>query len=221
MSQPIRVLIVDDQSVVRAGLRSLLEHESGIEVVGEAADGEEAIAQASVVTPDVILLDLVMPHKSGVEAIAELRQSLPQLHILVLTGFTDDDLVFEAIKAGATGYLLKTTSIDEVVKAIYAIYRGETPLHPLVANKLIRELTQPEAPPVNSQELTRRELEILYLVARGLTNQGIAETLFISEPTVRTHMNRILKKLNIASRTQAALYALKKGLANLDKDRHT
>jgi NarL family two-component system response regulator LiaR len=218
MSKPIRLLIAEDDHLVRAGLRNLLANDTDLEVVGEAADGLEVIERALSARPDVILLDLVMPNQSGVEAITAIKQVNPSASILVLTGFADDDMVFAAIQAGAAGYLLKTTAIPDLIRAIHTIAAGETPLEPSIANKLIRRLTHPTPPPAKTEPFTKRERTILQLVARGLSNADIARTLSVSDTTVRTHMNRILRKLNMTSRTQAALYALKTGLANLDSD---
>jgi NarL family two-component system response regulator LiaR len=218
MSKPIRLLLAEDDHLVRAGLRNLLEADPDLEVVGEAANGEEAIARARSLVPDVILLDLVMPRQSGFEAIIEIRQQNPSARILVLTGFDDDEMVLEAIRAGAAGYLLKTAAFPDLIRAIHTVYAGETPLHPSIASKLVRELIHPTPPYAKTDSLTKRELSILQLVARGLTNHDIARTLSVNETTVRTHMNRILHKLNLTSRTQAALYALKTGLVALDSN---
>lgn len=217
MGDPIRVLLADDHTVVRGGIRALLEGESGIEVVGEAADGEEAIEKARALNPDVILLDLMMPEKTGIEAIEEIKQENPDARILVLTSFSDDDKVFAAIKAGALGYLLKQTSPGELFQAIHDVFNGESSLHPTIARKLIRELNRPTNLPPVDEPLTEREVEVLIFVARGLSNQDIADRLVISERTVRTHVSNILSKLHLANRTQAALYALKEGLASLEQ----
>ncbi len=216
LTETIHVFIADDHAVVREGLRALISTEPGIEVVGEAADGEEAVARVRSLQPDVILLDLVMPHKSGIEAISEITRENPEARILVLTSFADDDKVFPAIKAGALGYLLKDASPQELLQAIRDVYRGEPSLDPTIALKLIHELKRPTDLPLASESLTEREMEVLRLVARGLTNQEIAEMLCISERTVRTYVGNILGKLHLANRTQAALYALRKGLASLN-----
>ncbi len=217
-SEKIRVLIADDHHVVRGGLRALLETEDDIDVVGEASDGVEAVMKTRSMEPDVLLLDLVMPRKNGIEAISEIKDENPDARILVLTSFSDDEKVFAAIKAGALGYLLKDSSPYELIQAIRDVYNGESSLHPVIARKLIRELNRPAANlPQTDEPLTEREVEVLVLVARGYSNQEIADGLVISERTVRTHVSNILSKLHLANRTQAALYALKEGLATLDE----
>lgn len=213
---PIHVLIADDHAIVREGLRGLISSEPGMEIVGEAADGNEAVSLARSLRPDVILLDLVMPRKGGLEAIVEITQENPRAHILVLTSFADDDKVFTAIKRGALGYLLKDSSPQELLQAIREVSRGESSLHPTIARKLIRELGQPSDLPLAEEPLTAREVQVLRLVAQGFTNQEIADQLVISERTVRNHVSSILDKLHLANRTQAALYALREGLASLD-----
>lgn len=211
----IRVLIADDHTVVREGLRALILSEPGIEVVGEAANGVEAVQLAQSLQPDVILLDLVMPSKSGLEAIGEIKQANPEARILVLTSFAEDDKVFPAIKAGALGYLLKDSLPHELLQAIRDTFHGESSLHPTVARKLVQELNRPSDLLPAGEPLTERELEVLKLVAQGLSNQEIAEKLAISERTARTHVVNILSKLHVANRTQAALYAVREGLVNL------
>jgi NarL family two-component system response regulator LiaR len=217
MSQsPIRVLITDDHSIVRKGIRALLATEPDIEVVGEAGDGAEAAAQAQALHPDVILMDLVMPKVDGIEATRRILAQQPEMRILVLTSFAADDKVFPAIKAGALGYLLKDSGPDELVQAIHQVHRGEPSLEPSIARKVLLELSQPPKTPLTAEPLTEREVDVLRLVAQGRSNRDIAEELVITEMTVRTHVSNILGKLHLASRTQAALYALREGLASLD-----
>jgi two-component system, NarL family, response regulator LiaR len=217
MNDRIRVLIADDHHVVRGGIRALLETEDDIDVIDEAADGVETVLKTRSLNPDVILMDLMMPRKTGIEAIEEIKQEDPDARILVLTSYSDDEKVFAAIKAGALGYLLKETSTKELLQAIHDVYRGESSLHPAIARKLIRELNRPSNLPPADEPLTEREIEVLIFVARGYSNQDIANALFISERTVRTHVSNILSKLHLANRTQAALYALKEGLTNLEE----
>jgi len=218
LRETIRVFIADDHAVVREGLRALISTEPGIEVAGEAADGSEAVTGIRSLHPDVILLDLVMPRKSGLEVIDEITQDNPQVRILVLTSFADDDKVFPAIKAGALGYLLKDSLPQELLQAIRDVYRGEPSLDPAIALKLLREFKRPADEPPAPEALNEREMKVLSLVSRGLANQEIAEVLGISERTVRTHIGNILDKLHLANRTQAALYALRKGWVSLDSD---
>jgi NarL family two-component system response regulator LiaR len=212
----IRVLIVDDHAVVREGLRALIETQPDMTLVGEARNGAEAVQKTDELEPDVVLMDLVMPHKDGIKATAEIQQAQPDVRVLVLTSFAEDDKVFPAIKAGAMGYMLKDASPLELLAGIRDVYRGEPTMHPTVARKLIREIKQPTKLPPTPEPLSEREAEVLALVARGLSNQEIADRLYISEKTVRTHVSNILGKLHLANRTQAALYALREGIANLD-----
>ncbi len=216
MTEPIRVLIADDHAIVRKGIRALLAEVADIVVVGEAADGREAVAQAEKLHPQVILMDLMMPGMDGIEATRQIVARLPASRILVLTSFATDDKVFPAIKAGALGYLLKDSSPEELVRAICQINRGESSLHPLIARKVLQELAAPSAHPPTPDPLSARELDVLRLVAQGMTNQDIADKLFISEATVRTHVSNILNKLHLATRIAAALYALREGLVSLD-----
>ncbi len=215
---PIRVLIVDDHTIVRKGIRALLAEIEGIEVVGEADNGQEAIAQAGTLHPDVILMDLAMPKMDGIEATRQIKTSRPESRILVMTSFAADDKVFPAIKAGALGYLLKESTPEDLVQAIHQIYRGESSLHPTIARKVLQEITHPPDRPPTPNPLTEREEEVLRLVAQGLSNQDIAKKLNISDPTVRTHVSNIMSKLHLATRIQAALYALREGLVSLDAE---
>lgn len=216
MSSSIRVLIADDHAFVRMGIQALIATEPGIDVIAEATNGEEAIRMANALQPDVILLDLVMPQIDGIEAIKNILEHQPAAKILVLTSFSTDDKLFPAIKAGALGYLLKDSRPEELTRAIWQVYQGESSLHPAIARRVLQELAQPSKQQPTTDPLTARELEVLRLIARGLNNDEIARTLVISEPTTRTHVSNILSKLQLASRTQAALYALREGLASLD-----
>jgi len=215
---PIRVLIVDDHAIVRKGIRALLEQVEHIEVVGEASDGREAVAQAESLHPDVILMDLVMPEMDGIAAIRHITTDQAEARILVLTSFTGDDKVFPAIKAGALGYLLKDSEPEDLLAAIESVYRGEPSLSPAIAQKVLSELRQPPDRPPTPDPLTNREVEVIRLVAKGLSNVEIAERLVVTEATVRAHVSNILSKLHLANRTQAALYALREGLASLDNN---
>jgi NarL family two-component system response regulator LiaR len=216
MEGSIRVLITDDHAVVRKGIRALLLTEKDIQVVGEASNGLDALGKAAALQPDVILMDLMMPQMDGIEATRQITAQCPQTRVLVLTSFAGDDKVFPAIKAGALGYLLKDSGPEELVAAIHAVYRGEPSLEPSIARKVLLELSHPAQPNPTVDPLTERELGVLRLVAQGLSNREIAEELVVAEFTVRSHVSSILSKLHLASRTQAALYALKAGLASLD-----
>ncbi len=211
----IRVLIVDDHVIVRKGVRALLSMQSDVEVVGEAGDGREALQMAEGLRPDVVLMDLVMPEMDGIEATREITTRLSKTRVLVLTSFAADDKVFPALKAGALGYLLKDSSPNDLLTSIREVHRGESSLHPAMARKVLHELTRPAERAKTADPITDRELEVLKLIARGLSNQEIADKLVITEATVRAHVSNILGKLHLASRTQAALYALKEGLASL------
>ncbi len=193
----IRILIADDHHLMRRGLRSLFSLEPGMELVGEAEDGAEAVSKARSLQPDVILLDMVMPHKDGLDALVEIKKENPGARILVLTSFGDDDKVFPAIKSGALGYLLKDSSSRELLRAIRNVYQGKLTLHPTVARKLMRELDQPSHLPPVEEPLTARELEALRLVAQGLTNQEIGARLGVSERTVCGYVSSILGKVHL------------------------
>lgn len=216
MTAPIRVLLCDDHAIVRKGIGALLATQSDIKVVGEACDGVEAVAQARALRPDVILMDLVMPQLDGIGATLQITAQQPNSHILVLTSFAADDKVFPAIKAGALGYLLKDSGPSELLQAIHQVARGEPSLEPAIARKVLFELHHPPSAPPTADPLTEREAEVLRLIAQGLSNREIGERLVITERTVCTHVSNILTKLHLASRTQAALYALKEGLTSLD-----
>ena len=215
--RPVRVYIVDDHAVVRRGLLSYLELVDDMEVIGEAADGQEALEQIAALIaagqpPDVVLMDLLMPGMDGVTATAAITQRHPELAVVAMTSFTQADMVHGALQAGAAGYLLKDAEADEVAAAIRAARRGEVHLDPAIARQLTRSLVAPTARAVDA--LTDREREVLVLVAQGLSNQQIADALVISERTARTHVSNILGKLGVASRTQAALLAIREGIAS-------
>jgi NarL family two-component system response regulator LiaR len=213
---PIRILIADDHAMVREGIRSFLQVNPDLEVVGEAADGVEVVEQALALKPDVILLDIMMPRLDGIGAIQQLKQRGSPARILVITSFAEDQQVFPAIKAGALGYILKDSTPQELIQAIRDVYRGEPCLDPTVARKLMDELSrEPDLPPTE-EPLTERELEVLKLIAQGYSNREIGEQLSLSERTVGKYAGNILDKLHLANRTQAALYALREGIADLD-----
>ena len=212
MAKPIAVLIVDDHSVVREGLRAFLQLQDGIEVAGEAGDGEEALEQALALRPDVILMDLVMPKLDGVGAMRELRARVPESRVIVLTSFLDDERLLPAIQAGAAGYLLKNSEPAELVRAIRAAHGGETIIDPTVASRLVQAIADGRRSAAD-QALTGREREVLELIARGRSNKRIAFELGISEKTVKTHVGHVLAKLGVSDRTQAALLAVREGLA--------
>lgn len=219
-SSKIRVLIVDDHQVVRQGLRTFLTLHNDIQVIGEAGDGQAAVEMAVLHPPDVILMDLVMPRLDGVAATKLIKTSNPQVKVIALTSFNEDNKVFPAIQAGASSYLLKDVSPDALVDAIRAVHQGEARLHPDVLQKLMEQVaSQPEsALPSQPSPLTDREGDVIRLVARGKSNREIAETLVISQKTVKAHISSILKKLGLNDRTQMAIHAIKTGLVDLDKE---
>jgi len=205
---PVRVLIADDHSVVRQGLRMFLKLDPELEVVGEAADGAEAIRMARALTPDVVLMDLLMPGMDGITATQRIRAEVPQTEVLALTSVLEDASVVGAVQAGAIGYLLKDTQAEQLCKAIKAAAKGQVQLAPEAAARLVREVRAPD----NPESLTGRETEVLRALATGLTNREIGRALNIGERTVKTHVSHLLGKLGLQSRTQAALYAVRIGL---------
>ena len=209
----IRVVIVDDHAVVREGLRTYLYLSDEIEVVGEARNGREAIDRARQLKPDVMLMDLLMPEMDGIAATRGVKEVSPETNVIVLTSFTDDEHIMPALRAGATGYLLKDVSANDLVRAIEGANKGQAQLHPDVARKLMEQVSQPAArqePP--GAALTPRELEVLRLIASGMSNKEIARELVLNERTVKGHVSNILSKLGLADRTQAALYAVREGI---------
>lgn len=215
----IRILLVDDHAIVRQGLRMFMEQQPDLEVVGEGADGAQAVELAARLQPDVILLDLAMPRMNGVEATRHIRECSPQSRVLILTSFADDDQVFPAIRAGAQGYLLKDIQPLELVQAVRATFQGQTQLHPQIAGRLMSAVAENPPPgkpkpaplPAALERLTEREREVLALLAQGLTNRQIAEQMVVSESTVKTHVSNVLDKLGLEDRTRAAIWALKHG----------
>jgi DNA-binding NarL/FixJ family response regulator len=211
-SQPIRVLLVDDHGVVRRGLRGYLELLDDIEIVGEAENGRLGLEAARELRPDVVLMDLLMPELDGIAATAAIRAELPDVEVVALTSFVEEARVTAALEAGAAGFILKDADADDVAAAIRAAHRGEVHLDPAVASMLARRVRERATAGTAEEPLTAREREVLGLVARGLSNQDIADRLAITERTARTHVSNILGKLGLASRTQAALYAVEHGL---------
>ena len=215
----IQILIVDDHAVVRDGLIALLSAEPGMVVVGSAGDGAEAIRLAAETNPDIILLDLVMPNVDGIQATRQIKKDNPEARILILTSFGEDHQVFAAVKAGAMGYLMKDTSSDELIVAVRDTFAGKPVMQPDIAQKLMREIQSQDEDGSPEDELTEREIEILQHLAQGKNNQQIADDLFLSERTVRTHITNILGKLELTNRTQAVLYALRAGIASIQYTR--
>lgn len=206
----IRVLLVDDHSVVRKGLRTFLAYDAELDVVGEAADGAEALSLAQELKPDVVLMDLLMPGMDGIAATAAIRRSLPETEVLALTSVLEDASIVGAVRAGAIGYLLKDTQADALCQAIKAAAAGQVQLTPQAAARLMQALSAPESP----EALTERETEVLRLLAQGQSNKQIARALSVSEQTIKTHVSRILAKLGVQSRTQATLYAIRTGMVS-------
>jgi two-component system, NarL family, response regulator LiaR len=212
----IRILIADDHAVVRQGLRLFLSLEPDIEIIGEAADGKQALAMAHQLHPDIVLMDLLMPEMDGLQATAAVRRELPDTEVIALTSVLEDSSVVQAVRAGAIGYLLKDTEADELVRAIKAAAEGQVQLSPKAAARLLREVRAPESP----ETLTERETDVLRLLALGKANKEIAYELHIGEKTVKTHVSNILSKLGVASRTQAALHAVRIGLVSAPGEAH-
>ncbi len=218
MEQVIRVLVVDDHDIVRQGLRAMLESKGGIVVIGEAGDGEQAVIQARLLMPDVILMDLEMPRKNGISAIQDIIAEQPAARILVLSSFSEDSQIVESMRAGALGYLLKTAKLDDLVKAIRQINNGETPLNPLVARRLVVSMSSQRAEPNLLEVLTDRELMILPLVVRGMTNKEIGDRLGITLRTAGTHIGNMIRKAGVENRVQLSMLAVRQGLTSLYAD---
>lgn len=217
-SEPIRVLVVDDQELFRRGLTMLLSSEEGIEVVGEAGDGVEGTTLAETIAPDVVLLDVRMPKRSGIEACLAIKERVPSAKIIMLTVSDEEADLYEAVKSGAAGYLLKDSSIEEVAQAVRVVSEGQSLISPSMAVKLIdefKQMSRPEKSQVPGLRLTERELEVLRLVATGMNNREIAKQLVISENTVKNHVRNILEKLQLHSRMEAVMYAVKEKLLDL------
>jgi two-component system, NarL family, response regulator LiaR len=210
----IRVLIADDHAVVRQGLRTFLDLQDDVEVVGEAGDGEAAVAEAWRVAPDVVLLDLAMPRLDGVAALPRLREAAPAARVIVLTSFGEDERLFAALRAGAAGFLLKDVEPAELVRAIRTAHAGQAPLSPAVAARMVEQIAHGGDRTPQVDELTPRELEVLRLIAGGRSNKRIALELGVAEKTVKTHVSHVLAKLGLSDRTQAALYAVREGLVS-------
>lgn len=212
----IRVLVVDDQNVVREGLVAILANYPDIEVVSQAADGVQAIECVKRDKPEVVLLDMVMPNQDGLTTIPKIKEISPNTRILVVTGFAENDMVYQAIKAGALGYILKDATRDQLLQAIRDVAQGRASLQPSIAVKLIQEINHPSESTYTADPLTRRELDTIRLIARGLSNQEIAAELVVNERTIAKYVSSILDKLHLANRTQAALYALREGITDLN-----
>jgi NarL family two-component system response regulator LiaR len=209
----LTILLADDHPVVRQGLKTFLDLQPDMQVVGEAATGAEAVAQAEELRPDLVLLDLVMPDLGGIEAAGRIRKACPETKVIVLTSYAEDENVIPALKAGASGYLLKDVEPAELADAVRRVHRGEALLHPAIASRVLREVVEPQP---DRDALTARELDVLRLLARGLPNKLIARDLGIAERTVKTHVSSILAKLGVTDRTQAALHAVRAGLVELE-----
>jgi NarL family two-component system response regulator LiaR len=214
----IRVLIADDHTIVRRAIKAFLAEADDIEVVGEADNGLEAVRLSKQLAPDVILMDLLMPKMDGIEATRCVTSWQPHLGVLVLTSFVHDDKVFPAIKAGAQGYLLKESEPAELIQSIRRVHRGEPALNPSIARKIMKEIQEQPAIKDPPDPLTARELEVLQLLAKGLSNKEIAAQLVVSEVTIRTHISHLLSKLHLVNRVQAALYALREGISSLEDE---
>lgn len=217
MNKIIKIMLADDHTVLRQGMAQALNAQEDMTVIAQAGTGIEAVKLAQELKPDVILMDINMPQMDGVEATLRIFQAIPQIGIIILTMYRRDEYVFEAIKAGASGYLLKEVELDELLTAIRTVAQGEAVIDPAIASRVLAELRQPTQPPSpEPTSLTERDLEILRGIAQGLSNQDIADQLFLAEKTVRNRLSLIFKQLHLENRTQAALYALREGLIQED-----
>ena len=223
MSEPIRIILADDHVMMRQGTAELLRREPDLDVVGEAGDGQEAIELARRLTPDIVVMDVRMPVLSGIEATRQIRETLPEVQVLVLTAHDDDQYIFSLLQAGASGYLLKSAPVSELVKAIHLVQAGESPLHPSIARKVVVRMSGEQAgslkavePSSKVEALTPRELEVLQLLVQGMNNRAIAEALFISDRTVQAHLTSIFAKLQVSSRLEAVLTAIRCGWLTMD-----
>ncbi len=218
--ETIRVLLADDHAVVRQGTRELLDREEGIDVIAEASDGKEAVQLAIKERPDVVVMDFAMPQLNGIEATRQIKAVAPGIAVLVLTAYDSHQYIFAFLEAGAAGYLLKDVQVDELVQAIRAVHAGESILHPAIARKVVDRFAQPQekiySVPVGLDQLTERELEVLRLAAKGMSNREIAQELIISVRTVQTHLTNVFNKMGVGSRTEAVVHALRKGLITLE-----
>jgi DNA-binding NarL/FixJ family response regulator len=221
MANPIRILLADDHALLRQGTAELLRREADLKVVGEASNGEQAIELCQALRPDIVVMDVRMPILSGIEATRRIREAQPKVQVLVLSAHDDDQYVFSLLQAGASGYLLKTAPIGDLIRAIRQVGKGESPLDPAIARKVVvkfsreRQPTTPVEDPPARQELTARELEVLQLLAQGLNNRAIAETLFVSDRTVQAHLTSIFAKMGVASRLEAVLMGIRRGWLTL------
>lgn len=213
--EAIKILIVDDHPVVREGISAMLTREHDFKIVGEASNGLEALEKAHQLSPDIILMDLRMPEMDGVEAITRIKQAKPDIKFIILTTYSDDEYIFKGIAAGARAYLLKDAPRDELFKAVRAVYRGESLIQPVVASKVLDKLAELARKSPASETLSEREIEVLKLMAKGVSNSNIAEELSITQSTVKTHITSIFQKLNVTTRTEAVTTALKRGIIQL------
>lgn len=216
--EPIRILLADDHNVLRQGIAQVLESQADMRIIAQARNGQEAVTLASENMPDIVLMDINMPELDGVEATRQIKETHPEIQIIILTMYQVDNFIFEAIKAGASGYLLKEVEMEDLLDAVRSVARGEAVLDPALAGKVLEEFRVRKPEQSTKEDLAPRDVEILSLVAQGLTNQEIADRIEISEKTVRNRLSLVFKQLHLNNRTEAALYALRKGLTENDPD---